>query len=220
MAHTYMTHVHHNPRIRFLAASLAGALAFASIGAARAGTNTVCTSNGRCATVECNGSLTCVNDVCTCNGKPINMGGKNASTPDAGPCPSEQTAVHKNGGGKVSTRASVDASVFVSADSAVCGQSKVSGPVRLQQGSFVNGGARVSGKSTLTASIITGAAVISDSTLDNTTITGNANVSRSQIKGSTLTGDAKIDNSKIIDTTITGDASVIGRTLQDQTLTE
>jgi len=213
---TLMTHTHHRPRMCFLAASLAASLSFASVGAAHgAGVNTVCNSSGKCATVTCDGSLTCINDVCSCNGKTIDMG----KAPNVGPCPGEQTAVHKNGGGKVSTKASVEATVFVSADSAVCQQAKVSGPVRLQQGSFVNG-ARVSGQTTLTASIITGAAVISDSTLENTTITGSPNVSRSQLSGSTVTGDAKIDNSKLVDTIITGNASVIGRTLQDQVLTQ
>jgi hypothetical protein len=207
---------HRRPRIRFLAACLAGTLAFASVGAARAAnTSQVCTGS-QCVTVTCDGSLICNNNVCTCNGKPINTG--NAST-SSGPCYGEQTVVHRNGGGKVSTKASVEAAVYVSADSAVCGQAVVKAPVRLLQGSIVNA-ARVSGQTTITASTVTGSASVSDSTLERAVLTGSVNVSRSQIVGSTLNGDSKVDNSKIIDSVINGSASIVGRTVQGQVLTE
>jgi hypothetical protein len=213
---TLMAHPRRSPRNHFLAGCLGGILVFAGIGAAQAQGNTsqVCTGTS-CVTVTCDGSLICNNNVCTCNGKPINTG--NASS--SGPCNGEQTVVHKNGGGKVSTKAMVDAGVFVSMDSAVCGQAVVKAPVRLLMGSVVNA-SRVSGQTTLTASTTNGSATITDSTLDRSVLTGGMNVSKSQITGSTLTGSSKIDNSKVIDSVITGSSSIVGRTVQDQVLTQ
>jgi hypothetical protein len=215
---TLMAHAHRRPRIRSFAAVLAGILAFASAGAAFAQSqSTVCTGNGQCTTVTCDGSLICNNNVCTCNGKPINTG--SASSTSSGPCYGEQTVAHKNGGGKVSTKAMVDEGVFVSADSAVCGQAVVKAPVRLLMGSVVNA-SRVSGQSTLTASTVNGSATITDSTLDRAVLTGGMNVTKSQITGSTLTGSSKIDNAKVIDSVITGTSNIVGRTVQSQVLTQ
>jgi hypothetical protein len=216
---TLMAHAHRRPRIRSFAAFLAGILTLASAGAALAQSqSTICTGNGQCTTVTCDGSLICANNACTCNGKPINTGNA-SSTSSGGPCYGEQTVVHKNGGGKVSTKAMVDAGVFVSMDSAVCGQAVVKAPVRLLMGSVVNA-SRLSGQTTLTASTVNGSASIVDSTLDGSVLTGGINVTKSQISGSTLNGSSKIDNAKVIDSVITGSTSIVGRTVQNQVLTQ
>jgi hypothetical protein len=151
------------------------------------GASKVCT-NGQC--VSCEGGISCVNNACTCNG--VSVDGKKEAAAPEGPCGREATVVHGNGGGKVSTTASVAASVFVSSDSAVCGRAQVSGPTRLLAGSVVNGTARVSGRSTLTGSVVNGTTQVTKSELTNSTLNGGATVSNSVIANSVLNGNAPV----------------------------
>jgi hypothetical protein len=174
--------------------------------------NTVC-NNGQC--VSCDGSLICVNNACTCNGAPV---GSTNAQPASGPCGSEPTVVHDNGGGRVSVSASVDASVYVSGDSAVCGRAVVSGPVRLNAGSAVNGTAHVGGSSTLTRSTINGTASVQDSTLDRSAINGSAKVVRSQLARSTVNGNGSVTDSNLTSVVVNGNASIANRTVQNSVL--
>jgi len=153
--------------------------------------NTVC-NNGVC--VSCDGPLTCINSACTCNGVPV--GGGSAVQP--GRCSGEATLAHPNGGGAVSTTASVAASVFVSQDSTVCGRARVTGASRLLAGSLVSG-----------------ASLVSDSTLEHSIVNGSARVTQSRLTNSTLNGAAAVSQSDIVNSIVNGRASVIGRTLRN-----
>ena len=172
------------------------------------GANTVCT-DGRC--ITCDGPISCNNAVCTCNGVPVE--GRRGDT--RGPCGSEPTIVHGNGGGRVSTTASVAPSVFVSADSAVCGHAELSGPARLLAGSVVNGTARVSGRSTLRSSSINGAAQVTQSELTNSTLNGAAQVTESRLSNSTINGSGAVSNSEIVNSVLNGNGSVVGQQLHN-----
>lgn len=119
------------------ASALAGILLLAGLPAVSSA-NTVC-SNGEC--VTCDGPISCTNGACTCHGAPVGPG--NGTLFQQRACGGEPTTPHPNGGGAVSTKASVAPSVFVSTNSAVCGRAIVTGATRLQSGSVVNGAARV-----------------------------------------------------------------------------
>src|SRR5262249_17547157 len=134
----------------------------AFIGIARAGT--IC-SNGQCFT--CDGSASCVNGVCTCNGMRVQGGNLSVR---AAACGGQPTAPHSNGGGVVAMTAKVEASVFVSNNSTVCGNASVSGSTRMVNGSLVNGSSSVSGQSVLDASTVNGATKVSNSSLINSTL--------------------------------------------------
>ena len=116
-------------KIRLLLGIAAAALIVGSAAAA----NTVCT-NGQC--VTCDGPISCSNGSCICNGVPVTGGNARLQQ---GPCGGQETVIHGNGSGRVATTASVEASVYVSRDSAVCGRAVVSGQTRLIDRSVVNG---------------------------------------------------------------------------------
>jgi hypothetical protein len=156
-------------------------------GNAQAGT--VCT-NGVCFT--CAGSSVCFNGSCSCNG--AHVSGANIQVQQR-PCGGQPTAIHRNGGGTVATDAVVDASVYMSGDSAVCGNAVVSGLTRLLNGSVVNGPSNVSDQSSLDHSTVNGAATVSDSTLSQSIVSGSAKVSRSQVVSSTLNGRPVVTDS-------------------------
>ena len=158
--------------------------------------NTVC-NNGQC--ITCNGPVSCVNKACTCNGIPVTGAEPGSGSPavQQGPCGNEQTFVHPNGGGRVSSTASVASSAFVSNDSAVCGR------------------ASVSGSSRLVGSIINGEAYVSDSTLNHSVMNGAARATHSQITNSTLNGAAAVANSDVVNSVFNGRASVVDRKVQN-----
>src|SRR5262249_61418453 len=64
--------------------------------------NTTCI-NGVCYT--CNGNLQCTNNVCTCNGVPLEGGGSPPGNTQGQTCGGQPTAPHPNGGGPPSTAA-------------------------------------------------------------------------------------------------------------------
>ena len=170
-------------------------LALVTVFAASARSNVVCT-NSRC--ITCDGPIVCHNDVCTCNGVPVDAGGGSGGSrghAQEGVCGSEATVVHRNGGGKVSIVASVTASVFVSGDSAVCGH------------------ARVSGNSTLTGSTVNGGASVADSTLTGSTVTGSARVT--QVTHSVINGAATVSDAEVVNSVLNGGASVVGRKVEN-----
>ena len=151
--------------------------------AGNAEAGTICT-NGVCFT--CDGSSICVNGNCTCNGVPA---GRVPARVRQGPCGDQSIIVHRNGGGTIATSATVAASVYVSADSAVCGKAVVSGLTRLINGSVVNGRANVSGQSSLDRSTVNGSSTVSESVLSGTILNGDARVSRSEVVSSTSTAN-------------------------------
>ena len=174
--------------------------------------STVCT-NGVC--VTCDGQAVCFNGNCTCNGVPT--GGANALVP-RGPCGDQPIVVHRNGGGTISTSATVAASVYVSADSAVCGNAVVSGLTRLINGSVANGHANISGQSSLDRSIVNGDSTVSESVLSGSTLNGDARVTRSEVVSSMLNGQAVVTDAYVTSSVINGHASVIGRRVEGSVL--
>jgi hypothetical protein len=173
---------------------------------------TICT-NGRCFT--CDGSSVCVNGKCTCNGVPA--GGAAPLVPQ-GPCGDQPVVVHRNGGGAIATSATVAASVYVSTDSAVCGNAVVSDMTRLINGSVVNGRANVSGQSSLDRSTVNGNSMVSESVLRGSTLNGDARVSRSEVVSSVLNGEPVVRDAHVTSSVINGRASVVGRTIQGSVL--
>lgn len=173
--------------LSLLLSSLQGALAQA---------NTVC-NNGQC--ITCSGPVSCVNKACTCNGIPVTGAEpeSGAAVVQQGPCGSEQTFVHSNGGGRMSITASVAPSAFVSNDSAVCGRASVWGASRL------------------VGSVINGAAYVSNSTLNHSIMNGAARATHSQITNSTLNGAAAVTNSDVVNSVFNGQASVVDRKVQN-----
>ncbi len=170
-------------------------------------------SNGVCFT--CDGSSVCINGNCACNGIPV--GRANARVPQ-GPCGDQPVVVHRNGGGTIATSATVASSVYVSADSAVCGNAVVSGLTRLIDGSVVNDRANVSGQSSLDRSTVNGSSTVSESVLSGSTVNGDVRVSRSEVVSSILNGQAVAMDAHVISSVINGRASVISRTVQGSVL--
>lgn len=170
------------------------ALATTLAGAAHAA-NTSCT-NGVC--VTCEGTLLCVNGACTCNGTPVGASNAPAVRPRGGLCGNEPTVAHPNGGGTVSTSATVAPSVFVSSDSAVCGGSSITGATRVMGGSVVNG-----------------ASSVADSTLQHAVLNGAVRVTGSRVTNSTLNGTASAVNAEVVNSVLNGTASVSGRRVQN-----
>ena len=187
---------------------LAGAVLSALHAVAHA--NTVC-NNGQC--ITCDGPIVCVNSACTCNGVPV-TGGGNATVQPQGRCGGEPTIAHPNGGGTISTNASVAPSVFVSVDSTVCGHATVSGATRLERGSTVNGSARVS-DSQLASSTVNGSARVSDSQLTSSTVNSSARVVNARLVNSTANGSASVSDSTLANSVVNGGASITGRQLQN-----
>jgi hypothetical protein len=181
----------------------------ALIAGSAAAANSVCT-NGQC--VTCDGPISCTNGACTCNGVRV-TGGGNASVPQ-GPCGAQETVIHENGGGTVASTASVEASVYVSRDSAICGRANVSGPTRILNGSVVNGHANLSGRSTLISSTVNGGSTVSDSAVTRSTVNGNARVSRSRLVDSTVNGHPVLEDSTVTGSVVNGNASLVGRQIQ------
>jgi hypothetical protein len=196
-------------------ARLMAALAAVAIAGPAPAANTVCT-NGRC--ISCDGPINCNNDVCTCNGVPVDASAPGSAGTPQGPCGQQETVIHDNGGGTVATTASVAPTVHVSVDSAVCGVAAVSGPARLLGRSVINGAARVSGQSTLTTSTVNGTSTVEDSMLNQSVLNGNAKVSRSQVTNSTLNGASVVTDAAVVNSVLNGKASVIGRTVQNSVL--
>jgi hypothetical protein len=180
--------------------------------AGNAEAGTICT-NGACFT--CDGSSVCVNGNCSCNGVPA---GRLPKLPPQGPCGDQSIVVHRNGGGTIATTATVAASVYVSADSAICGKAVVSGLTRLINGSVVNGRANVSGQSSLDRSTVNGNSTVSESVLSGSIVNGDARVSRSEVVSSTLNGQPVVTDAHVTSSVINGRASVIGRTVQGSVL--
>jgi hypothetical protein len=176
-----------------------------------AAANVVCT-NGQCAT--CDGPSSCSNGTCVCNR--VLVTGRNTQF-QQGPCGGQVTMIHDNGGGRVASTASVDQSVYVSRDSAVCGRAIVFGSTRLINGSVVNGQADVHGHSTLTGSTVNGGTV-SDSAITQSTLNGNARVLRSELAHSTLNGTPVVEDSTVVGSVLNGSASVVGRRVQGMVL--
>ncbi len=173
---------------------------------------TVC-NDGQC--FSCEGSAVCINGDCTCNGAPLSQ--RNARV-DQEPCIGQLTAVHRNGGGKKSVKATVEPSVFVSEDSAVCGEAIVSGLTEIKNGSLVNGRAHISDSSSINHSTVNGDSIVSQSLLSESTVNGNARVSHSKVVESTLNGQAVVTDSDVKRSIINGHTSVVGRTIQGSVL--
>lgn len=183
---------------------------FMTIGGAEAGT--LC-HNGRC--FSCEGSATCTNAGCTCNGAPIRP---DKLFPQNGPCGEEETRVHENGGGRVAITASVERSVHVSSDSVVCGRAIVTGETRLLNASVVNDRVSISGETTLDGAVVNGSTSVADSWITNSTVNGNVKVSHSQIESSTINGDAIVERSTVGESVINGSARLIGRQIHGAVL--
>src|SRR5262249_48729851 len=122
--------------------------------------NTTCI-NGVCYT--CNRNLQCTNNVCTCNGVPLEGGGSPPGNTQGRACGGQPTAPHPNGGGPVSTQAKVASTVFVSVNSVVCGTSTIDGNTRIVNGAAVNGNSSISGDTLLGGRWINGASRITSS---------------------------------------------------------
>lgn len=134
------------------------------------------------------------------NGKP--EGYENGAWKPAGYNTASQTATgfkrHENGGGWVSSKAKVDATVYVG-PSAVVNGGTISGNARIEDFAVVNGGtisgkAVVRGRALVTAGTIGDNAVLEDDAwLVSGTISGNAKVGAlSIIVNSTITDDAQV----------------------------
>src|SRR5665213_1906804 len=174
-------------------------------GPAEAGT--ICV-NERC--ITCDGAGSCINGKCTCNGVAVD---RTNAVRRQGPCGGQEMTVHGNGGGRVATTASVNESVFVSRNSAVCGSASVAGPSRLLNGSTLNGSARVSGRSIIDGSTLNGSPRVVDSSITHSTLNGSASVSNSEIADSTLNGSVVVDYSEIGSSTLNGSVAVRRRRL-------
>ncbi len=174
--------------------------------------STACT-NGVC--VTCDKTAVCINGNCTCNGVPT--GEANALVPRR-PCGDEPIVVHRNGGGAISTSATVAASVYVSIDSAVCGNAVVSGMTRLINGSVANGRANISGQSSLDRSVVNGDSTVSESRISESTLNGGVRVTGSEVVRSVLNGQAMVTYAHVTSSVLNGRASVTGRTVKDAAL--
>jgi len=179
-------------------------------GNARAGT--VCV-NGRC--FSCEGSAVCVNGACTCNGV---IAGQTTAHSQQGPCADQEVVVHKNGGGKVAITATVSESAFVSPDSSVCGHAVISGPVRLLNGTVVNGNANISGQSTVDQSTINGSAMVAGGSVTRSTLNGSASAVDSEIRNSVLNGSAAVESSRVTASVLNGGAKVVRQNIDGQVL--
>ena len=179
------------------------------VGDALAGT--VCIGD-RC--FSCDGSATCVNGICKCKGVAVEGRGSQVQRE---PCAGQETVIHANGGGKVATTASVDASVYVSGNSAVCGKAVVSGPARLE-GSIVNGSANVSGRTTLENSTVDGSATATNSSISRSTLNGSAKVSNSEVVDSTLNGSVTVEWSKVARSSLNGHTALIRQKIDGEAL--
>ncbi|MGO9546277.1 MAG: hypothetical protein ACLPPF_15965 [Rhodomicrobium sp.] len=195
---------------------------FASV--ARAGTNCV---NGTC--YSCDGTLSCLDGVCTCNGAPIQggnipdangapvQGGDNSSASTA--CGVGAAAPHPNGGGVVAVTATVEKTVYVSKSSAVCGNATVAGQVRLLS-SIVRENSTVAGESVLESTMVSGNATVESSSIKNSLLSGNVTVTGSTIANSTLNGSATAVNAKVSNSILDGNANVVDRTVNAAILRE
>lgn len=183
---------------------------FLTVGGVEAGT--VC-HDGHC--FSCEGSATCTNAGCTCNGVPV---GSEKLYPQHGPCGEQETRVHENGGGRVAITASVESSVHVSSDSVVCGRASVTGETRLLNASVVNDHASISGETTLDAAVVNGSTSVADSRITESTVNGNVKVSRSQIESSTINGSSTVERSTVSQSVINGSVRLIGRQIHGTVL--
>lgn len=147
----------------------------------------------------------------------LTLGAKAA--PQQGACGDQETVLHANGGGKVATTATVDASVFVSRDSAVCGRAIVTGPVRLVNGSVVNGRAAVSGRSTLDGSVVNGQARVLNASITESTL-NDAQITDSRVSDSTINGRANVQRSTVNDSVVNGNTAIIDRKLDGLVLND
>jgi hypothetical protein len=189
--------------------------------------NATSTININGTTISCDGSLSCNNNKCTCNGVPVGeMGG------NSGPC-SGETVIHENGGGHKAKTASVEESVYISQDSAVCDNAVVSGKSEVENSvisgnaqiydskvsdrSTVNGVAKVL-NSTLTNSHISGGSVVDSSTVAGSVLNGSSYVNKSKVAGSVLNGSAKAIDAQLAGSVLNGNATVISRDSVGETL--
>jgi hypothetical protein len=178
---------------------------------ARAGTNCV---NGVCYT--CDGTLSCTNGACTCNGAPIE-----GSDPSGvnGPCGETPVAAHSNGGGLVAKTASVEPGVYVSSSSVVCGNAAITGPVRLLN-STISENSRVSGQSLIENCVIGGNSTVSDSSITNSQLSGDVHVSGSTVTNSSLEDAATAENAKVRNSILSGTAKVTNRSIEAAIVSE
>src|SRR5262249_2922032 len=86
--------------------------------------NTTCI-NGVCYT--CNGNLQCTNNVCTCNGVPLEGGGSPPGNTQGRACGGQPTAPHPNGGGPASTQPRGASTGVLSPTSILCGATTTDG---------------------------------------------------------------------------------------------
>jgi len=177
--------------------------------------NTTCI-NGVCYT--CNGNLQCTNNVCTCNGVPLEGGGSPPGNTQGQTCGGQPTAPHPNGGGPVSTRARVASTVFVSPNSIVCGTSTIDGNTRVINGAAVNGNSSVSGDTLIDGSSINGASRVTNSAITRSAVNGASRVSQSTIVNSSLNGAVRVENSTVRNSTINGNARIIGQDIDGRVI--
>ena len=125
--------------------------------------------------------------------------------------------IHSLGGGVVALSADVGAWVYVSRDSAVCGNAVVSRRVCLVQGSFVDGdavitdravisrsrvgdSARVSGKTTITGSTVSGDSIVhGQASVISAVVSGSAEIgSRARLFGGVVTDNVVVGGDAVL----------------------
>ena len=125
--------------------------------------------------------------------------------------------IHTLGGGVVALSADVGAGVYVSRDSAVCGNAVVSRRACLVQGSFVDGdavitdravisrsrvgdSARVSGKTTVAGSTVTGESIVhGHASVISAVVSGAAEIgSRARLFGGVVTDDVVVGGDAVL----------------------
>lgn len=164
-------------------------LAFAVFVAGVANANSSINISGK-NVISCRGSLSCINNKCTCDGVAMN-----AIEELSSPC-SGETVIYKNGGGHKAVTAFVDTSVYLSEDSAVCDNAFVTGESEIRS-SVISGDAQVYDSKILSRSSVKGVVKVIRSTVTASNINDGAIVDSSEVVRSILNASSFIYKSKV-----------------------
>ena len=125
------------------------------------------------------------------------MSASNSSS-NSGPC-GEPSHKHVNGGGTVSNRATVEATAYISADSAVCGSAMIGAGVQILQKSILTGALVIRGNSALSDVNMNANGSIENSLIEGTIISGTVQISESRVKDCIASGLLNLDSQTLVD---------------------